>query len=156
MKWTVTTKGEESTLRLATLVGRNAKAHQVILLEGNLGAGKTVFAKGLAKGLRVTETVNSPTFNIVKGYFKGKIPFFHIDAYRLEGNKTDIGLDEYIDGDGICAIEWPGYIDYLIPKEYLKVNIKRVDDNTRSLNFEAIGAQSEMLLEGVKNRWDVF
>ncbi len=156
VEWKVRTKSEQETLTLATITGQKAQKGEVILLAGDLGAGKTVFAKGLAKGLQITEVVNSPTFNIVKCYFKGSLPFFHIDAYRLEGNKQDLGLDEYIYGEGLCVIEWPDYIDYLLPNEFLKIAIGRISDNVRELHFMAQGQQSEMLLEGVKTQWQQY
>lgn len=149
MEYKLISKSEQQTKDIAKKIGELVKPKQVILLTGNLGAGKTVFAKGLALGLGVKETVNSPTFNIVKCYFKGRLPLFHIDAYRLEGNKQDIGLDEYIYGEGVTAIEWPVFIDYLIPKEYLKLEINRLDENNREIKFTAIGENSEELLKGV-------
>ncbi|MDD2434505.1 MAG: tRNA (adenosine(37)-N6)-threonylcarbamoyltransferase complex ATPase subunit type 1 TsaE [Bacilli bacterium] len=154
MEWKVVTKNEQETLRLATLIGSLVQPHQVFLLEGNLGAGKTIFAKGLAKGLEIKDTVNSPTFNIVKPYFKGRIPFYHIDAYRLEDNHQDIGLDEYIDGNGVCAIEWPNYVSYLLPLEYIHVQIKRIDETKRQLVFTPKGQDNEKFLSEVQQKWE--
>lgn len=93
----------------------------------------------------------SPTFNILKCYFHGKIPFYHIDAYRLEeGTNRDIGLEEYIEGDGICAIEWPSYIQEWIPTRYLEVKIEHVDGDTRKITIASHDQRFNALLEEVK------
>ncbi len=154
MKKKLKTTSEQETKELAKVFGSLVKPGQVILLEGNLGSGKTVFAKGLAIGLGISETVNSPTFNIVKCYFKGRIPMFHIDAYRLEGNRQDIGLDEYIYGNGVTAIEWPKFIDYLLPKDFIRLEINRLDEVNRDVSIESFGKQSDELLGEVSKQWN--
>lgn len=126
----------EETKALALKFSNALKSQDVILLHGNLGAGKTTFVKGLAEGLNIKETVKSPTFNIVKCYFSGRIPFFHIDAYRLEDSRYDIGLDEYIEGDGICAIEWAKFIDYLLPEECIEITIEGEGDSSRKIEIK--------------------
>lgn len=131
------------TKTLALKFSNALKEGDVILLHGNLGAGKTTFVKGLAEGLNIKETVKSPTFNIVKCYFTGKIPFFHIDAYRLEDAKYDIGLDEYIEGNGICAIEWAKFIDYLLPEDCIEITIEGEGDSIRK--FEIKGNEEQIL-----------
>lgn len=127
--------GFEDTMMYAFKIAKILSRGQVLLLNGDLGAGKTTFVKGLAKGLDIKETIKSPTFNIVKCYFKANIPLFHIDAYRLEDAKYDIGLDEYIEGNGICAIEWSKYIDYLLPNECVTINIKGEGDSPRKIEI---------------------
>ena len=123
--------GLNQTIKLGEIVGKNAIVQTVILMHGDLGAGKTTFTKGIAKGLNIAGVVNSPTFNILKCYFDGNMPLYHIDAYRLEGMQQDLGLEEYIEGDGVCVLEWPEFIDYIIGDEYIKIDIKFIDEDNR-------------------------
>ncbi len=128
----------EETKKIGLIIGRFAFANGLILLTGDLGAGKTTLTGGIAKGLGIDEKISSPTFNILKCYFKARIPLFHIDAYRLEdGTVKDIGLEEFIDGDGLCVIEWPNYIKDLIPNSYLSINIQHVKDDIRCFKIES-------------------
>lgn len=119
--------------RLASLLNRG----DVLTLTGDLGAGKTTLTQGLAKGLNVEERVISPTFNIMKCYFKGDKPLFHIDAYRLEDANKDIGLEEFIGADGIAVIEWPMYISEFIPSEVLKIRLEHAGGDDRMITLEA-------------------
>ena len=132
---------QELGKRLAPLFGRG----DVVLLKGDLGAGKTTFTGGVAEGLHIKEKVISPTFNIMKCYFHGDIPLYHIDAYRLEEQNIELGLDEYIEGDGVCLIEWPMYIEGLLPDEYLEVTLtnqggdeRKVVLSSNSEHFDAV------------------
>src|SRR5690625_1586736 len=95
-----TTHSSNATMRLGARLANFLRPGNVVTLEGDLGVGKTIFSKGIANGLGVREPVTSPTFTIVKEY-QGEIPFYHIDAYRLESSEEDIGFDEYFEGDGI-------------------------------------------------------
>ena len=101
------TKNEKETISVADSFAKKLRGGEVILLYGNLGAGKTVFAKGVAKGLGIKGVVKSPTFNLMKCY-KGKINLCHVDAYRLENldDLLDIGLEDYVDNDTIIIVEW--------------------------------------------------
>ena len=108
-----------------------------LTFSGDLGAGKTTFVRGLAEGLHINEIVQSPTFNIMKIYLKGDRPLIHIDAYRLADIDTDIGLDEYIGYEtGITVIEWPMYIERLIPKDAIEVEIRNLGDDNREIKFK--------------------
>ena len=108
----------------------------VMTFSGDLGAGKTTFIRGLAEGLGIKEVVQSPTFNIMKIYLKGDRPLIHIDAYRLADIDTDIGLDEYIGYEtGITVIEWPIYIEKLIPENAIEVEITNLGDDNRKIKF---------------------
>ncbi|WP_214879247.1 tRNA (adenosine(37)-N6)-threonylcarbamoyltransferase complex ATPase subunit type 1 TsaE [Exiguobacterium sp. ERU653] len=120
--------------RLATLVD----AGTVITLNGDLGAGKTTFTQGFAKGLGVTRNVNSPTFTIMKQY-KGRLPLYHMDVYRLEDTGDDIGLEEYINGDGVAIVEWSNLIESSLPEERLAITIERVSDEERKLTLAPTG-----------------
>jgi tRNA threonylcarbamoyladenosine biosynthesis protein TsaE len=111
----------------------------VVLLKGDLGAGKTTLVRGVAEALGITEKITSPTFNIMKLYLKGSKPLVHIDAYRLEDHNVDIGLDEFIGIDrGLTFIEWPDYIKNLIPDNAIIINIKNIGNDDREINIEGI------------------
>lgn len=116
----------EETYDLGKKLGEEAKPGAVYCLSGDLGVGKTVFTKGFAVGLGVTDTVNSPTFTIVQVY-KGRMPFYHFDVYRIEEPEEmeEIGYEDYFYGDGACMIEWAELIEELIPENAVKVRISK-------------------------------
>lgn len=129
------THSKEATKALGRQIASFLKRGDVVLLTGDLGAGKTTLTSGVGEGLEVNEEVLSPTFNLLKCYFHGRIPFYHIDAYRLEGQNIEIGLDEAIEGDGACFIEWPQFIEPLIPDEHLQIEILNMGENNRKFRF---------------------
>jgi len=137
MQKILTTHSKEQTKALGRLLSTYLKRGDVVLLTGDLGAGKTTLTSGVGEGLKVNEEVLSPTFNLLKCYFHGRIPFYHIDAYRLEGQNIEIGLDEVIEGDGVCFIEWPQFIEPLIPDERLEITIHHKGGDERELIFES-------------------
>ena len=142
------TNSEAETLRLGERLADIIPNGMTLLLQGDLGAGKTTLVRGIAKGLNIKEVVQSPTFNIMKIYLKGNKPLIHIDAYRLADINTDIGLDEYIGYEtGITVIEWPMFIKSLIPDNSIEVNIINDGDNKRTITF--IGKDLSFL-EGIK------
>ena len=131
------THSKEETMQLAKSIADKLPNGITLTFSGDLGAGKTTFVRGLAEGLGITEVVQSPTFNIMKIYLKGKRPLIHIDAYRLADIDTDIGLDEYIGYEtGITVIEWPMYIEKLIPDFSIEVEITNLGDDNRQLKFK--------------------
>lgn len=150
MKRTFITNSKEETQALGISLSKHLSKGDVVLLEGDLGAGKTAFTGGVAKGLGIEEDVISPTFNIMKCYFNGSIPLYHIDAYRLEGQNIDIGLDEYIEGDGACLIEWPIYIKPLIPDEFMRITIHNLGEDKRELTFEGEGTHFEEAISSLE------
>ena len=121
----------------------------VICLDGELGSGKTVFVKGFAKALGINETITSPTFSLVKEYHDGEMPLFHMDVYRMEDSKENFGLDDYLNQDGVCIIEWPEMIEEQLPEERLDVRIKVIDDDVRVFVFTPHGQQYEELCQAV-------
>src|SRR5574344_2031656 len=135
MEYKVTTHSETETMEIAQNFESEKFPGMVICLNGELGSGKTVFVKGFAIGLGITETITSPTFNIVKTYSDGEAPLYHMDVYRLENGEDNIGLDDYFDGDGISIIEWSDLIADKLPEEYLEIKFIIVDENTRILKF---------------------
>lgn len=141
-------KNEKDTKKLASKVAQVVPAGTTICLLGDLGAGKTTFVRGVAEFLNIKEVVQSPTFNIMKIYLKGDKPLIHIDAYRLADINSDIGLDEYIGYEtGITLIEWPMFIQNLIPDNSLNIEIKNIGDNAREIS---ITSKDDSLLEKLK------
>lgn len=134
----IETRSEDETIRLAEKLASLLKPGDVITLEGDLGAGKTTFTKGIARGLGVKRVVNSPTFTIVKEY-SGELPLYHMDVYRLEDSDEDIGFSDYFDGDGISVVEWAQYIKDYLPGDYLNINISYVDEHKRLIKFQPKG-----------------
>jgi len=131
------TNSEEETMRLGERLASILPSGSTLLLTGDLGAGKTTLVRGIARGLNIKEVVQSPTFNIMKIYLKGNRPLIHIDAYRLADFDTDIGLDEYIGYEtGITVIEWPEFIQKLLPDDAINVTILRKGDTTREITID--------------------
>src|SRR5574344_1399629 len=131
-------KKKEDTIKLGEFIAKFLKAGDVVTLVGDLGAGKTTFVKGVGKGLKIDDDINSPTFNILKCYFNKPLSLYHIDAYRLEGvapAQKNIGLEEVIEGDGVCLIEWPMFIKEFIPEGTLNIDIHLVDGDVRLLTI---------------------
>lgn len=142
------TNSLDETHALGERIGKLAHARMVFLLDGDLGAGKTALTQGIAIGLGIDRNVTSPTFNILKIY-NGRLPLYHIDAYRLEGIDQDLGFDEMMDDDGLTVIEWSDFIPALVPDEYLMIHIYLLDEDKRKFIFEAVGEQYETLLEEI-------
>ena len=134
---TINSFSSEHTMNIGKMISQIVPNGATILLCGDLGAGKTTLVRGIAQGLNIKEVVQSPTFNIMKIYFKGDRPLIHIDAYRLADNDVDIGLDEYIGYEtGITVIEWPQFIEKLLPEELIKISIFNVNENERNIIIE--------------------
>ena len=120
----------EDTYNLGKKLAAGACPGQMYTLVGDLGVGKTIFTKGLAKGLGIDEPVSSPTFTIVQEYNGGRLPFYHFDVYRI-GDVTEmdeIGYEEYFFSDGVCLVEWGHLIAELLPQETIMVTIEKVLD----------------------------
>jgi tRNA threonylcarbamoyladenosine biosynthesis protein TsaE len=153
MEYTLVTKSKEETRKLGALMAPLFQAGDVVLLEGDLGAGKTTLVGGVARALKVEEDVISPTFNIMKCYFKGTLPLYHIDAYRLENQNIELGLDEYIEGNGVCFIEWPQYIKPLLPDETLSITLKNIGGDNRQLTLKGNTPHFEAIIKAVKGEF---
>ncbi len=132
------TNNPNETIELGKRIGKLLKASDVVLLDGDLSAGKTTLTKGIGEAIGVKKVINSPTFTIVKEY-NGDIKLYHLDLYRLDGINNDFDLEEYIESDGIAVIEWPNQVSELIPNNYLKVILKRLDNDKREISIEGIG-----------------
>lgn len=135
----VKVKSAEETMQIGKRLAPLLSAGDVILLDGDLGAGKTTFTKGLGEGLGIKRSIKSPTFTIIREYSGGRLPLYHMDVYRLEdGSGDELGLDEYFNGDGVSVVEWSQFVEDTLPQNYLKISFQRLDnesDSKRRLTF---------------------
>lgn len=122
---------ETDTFECGRRLGEQAQAGEIYLLHGELGVGKTVFTKGFAAGLGVTEPVTSPTFTLIQEYEDGRLPFYHFDVYRIGDIEEmyDLGYEGYLFGDGVCLIEWASRIQELLPDTCRNVTIEKKLEN---------------------------
>lgn len=148
MEYKLITNSELETIEIAQNIESEKFPNMVICLNGELGSGKTMFVKGIANALGITEVITSPTFNIIKEY-DGELPLYHLDVYRLDEESNDIGIEEYFSKGGIVVIEWAENIKDILPEERLEVKIKVLGENKRSLVFKPYGQQYEELCEAV-------
>lgn len=144
--------GAEETRQLGRELGRLVQAGQIILLKGNLGAGKTAMVQGIAGGLGLDENITSPTFSLINEY-QGKIPLYHMDLYRLdsESDLIDIGFEEYLDREGVVVIEWPELALPFLEPDFLLVKILVKEQQERDITLEAQGESSLKLLRRLSN-----
>lgn len=142
------------TRRLGERLGHLLRAGDVILLTGDLGAGKTALTQGVGRGLGIAQTINSPTFTILKEY-EGRAPLYHFDLYRIEDPEEllALGFDRYFEGDGVCIVEWaeraevgePGDVPW--PEDALRVTLRRDGPHGRVMDWIAGGPRSQSLLD---------
>ena len=127
MQKTYITTGAAQTEALGERLGRQLKPGTVIAYTGDLGAGKTAFTRGLARGLDIPDRVTSPTFTIVNEYEGGRLPLFHFDMYRLGSSDElfDIGWEDYLIRGGVCAVEWSENVDDVLESDTIRVDIRR-------------------------------
>lgn len=128
----------EDTLKIGEEFGRKAHPGTIICLDGDLGTGKTVFTKGVALGLGVTEPVCSPTFTVVQIYEEGRLPLYHFDVYRIDDpdEMEEIGYRDYFYGEGVSIIEWSELISELIPADAVKVTIEK--DTSKGFDYRRV------------------
>ena len=135
------THSPEETRALGRTLAQALQGGAVVAFTGDLGAGKTAFVRGLARGLGVQERVTSPTFTIVNEYEGGRLPLFHFDMYRL-GSADElfhIGWEDYLARNGVCAVEWSENVDEALDGDTIRVDISRgEDDNTRIITIEGV------------------
>ncbi|QEA54279.1 tRNA (adenosine(37)-N6)-threonylcarbamoyltransferase complex ATPase subunit type 1 TsaE [Loigolactobacillus coryniformis] len=144
-----TVASDAATQQVGAAVGRLVQPGSVIFLQGDLGAGKTTFTKGLASALGIQQYVKSPTFTLIREYTAGRIPLYHMDVYRLEnGGGDELGLEEYFNGDGVSVVEWPQFIEDEWPAEYLQITINKsaTNDEQRELVFQPQGQRYAALV----------
>ena len=151
--FTFISKSPEITKDIAKEIGSKIDKGTVIALCGDLGAGKTAFVQGLAKGLEIKAFVTSPTFVIINQY-KGRLPLYHIDTYRLMSNDEmyELGYEEFFYGDGVTAIEWAQKIEELLPEEYLRIELEYVGESERKMTLIPYGQKNIELIKEVKDK----
>ena len=135
MEYRITTRDERETIHIAQNLESEKFENMIICLDGDLGSGKTIFAKGFAQALGIEENITSPTFNIIKEYDSGEMPLFHMDVYRLDGKIDGVGIEDYFNKNGIVIIEWADTIKQFLPEERLDIKIKVIDEDKRLLIF---------------------
>ena len=149
MTGTIVSKDVEETIALGKRLGGLLKAGDFLALTGDLGAGKTQFAKGIALGLGVDSSIpiTSPTYTLLNIY-SGRVPFYHFDLYRLHGGQDllELGFEEYFYGNGICLVEWAERLLDMLPEEHLSITLSHVGDNDRNLSFVPSGDRAAELI----------
>lgn len=148
----VETHSAEETVRLGTALSPVVVPGDMIVLSGDLGAGKTTFTQGLAVGLGITNPVTSPTFLLMKEYFGGRYPLMHMDIYRLEKIQEviDLGYDEFLDPSYVVVVEWGDMVEPLLPRNHLDVEIRHVDDDVRRITIEPKGSSWQSRMDTVR------
>ena len=143
----------EDTQRMAREIAKHVQAGDVILLVGDLGAGKTHFTQGFAAGLGTPDVPTSPTFNLVCEYQGGRLPLYHFDLYRLEDPAELEDIDYYgiTEGDGVSLVEWGDKFDEAAPDECLLLDFKVSEDGTRSINAVPFGKRGIAMIDGIEN-----
>lgn len=143
------TKNEEETRKLAAYLGDQLEGGMTVLLEGQLGAGKTTFTKGLAESLGIRRAVKSPTYTLIKEYTDGRLPLYHMDLYRMEdAEDEDLGLEEYFFGQGVTVVEWGKFMQEDLPEDYLYVELKASEALTeREIKVTAVGEKYKKIME---------
>ena len=137
MKRQIETSSPEETKKAAADMAAGLAGGEVIAIDGDLGAGKTVFVKGLAEGLGITANVTSPTFNIVKKY-SGRLELNHFDVYRIEepSELYEIGFGEYLESGAVTVIEWAGLVAEELPEDAIHITVEKTGDDTRRITIE--------------------
>lgn len=143
------TKNEDELMAFGKKLGNILEKNDVLILTGELGAGKTTLTKGLAKGLEINQMIKSPTYTIVREY-EGRLPLYHLDVYRIEGDADSIDLDEFLFGDGVTVIEWGHLLGEDLPSDYLELEILKKDEG-REISCHAHGQRASRLLERLTN-----
>lgn len=138
---------EDELMAYGYRLGQKLQAGDVLVLTGNLGAGKTTLTKGIAKGLDINQMIKSPTYTIVREY-EGRLPLYHLDVYRIGNDPDSIDLDDFLYGDGVSVIEWGELLEEDLLGDYLEVVITPSGDG-RQIELQTNGPRSEMLAEAM-------
>jgi tRNA threonylcarbamoyladenosine biosynthesis protein TsaE len=148
----IISRSVRDTLQAGRKIASNLSPGDIVCLFGELGSGKTILTKGIARGLGIAENkVISPTFVLIREYPKAKIPFYHFDLYRLKDprNILVLGYEEYLYDDGIAVIEWADRLKYLLPGEYLKIALAIRGNTQRVLILSAFGKHHKVILDRI-------
>ncbi len=147
----IISKSAKATLRVGKVIARNLQRGDIVCLFGELGSGKTVLTKGIARGLGIKRNrIVSPSFVLMRQH-KGKLALYHFDLYRLKrlDDICAIGYEEFLYGDGIAVIEWADRLGDLTPKEFLRIELSVLGPAKRQIKFSAIGARHKELLKEI-------
>ena len=147
MTFSMVSGDPDQTFEAGRLLAPLLHAGDVLLLDGPLGAGKTRFTQGLARGLGIPQPLTSPTFILINQY-RGRLALYHIDLYRIEGEAeaVELGLDDYFFGDGVCVVEWPDRAPVAMPQNHLSIRFDHLGESSRRLTFGASGKDAEAIL----------
>ncbi|AGZ24806.1 MULTISPECIES: tRNA (adenosine(37)-N6)-threonylcarbamoyltransferase complex ATPase subunit type 1 TsaE [Staphylococcus] len=146
----ISIKDKNEMKHFATRLVALVQPGDLVLLNGDLGAGKTTFTQFIGEALGVKRTINSPTFNIIKSYKGKNLKLHHMDCYRLEDSDEDLGFDEYFEDDALTVIEWSQFIEDLLPNESLTINIEVIDEMKRHITIEAKGEHYKAMKEALE------
>lgn len=142
-------ENENSLIAYGQMIGNYLSAGHVIVLTGDLGAGKTTLTKGIAKGLGIDQMIKSPTYTIVREY-EGRLPLYHLDVYRIGDDPDSIDLDDFLFGNGVTVIEWGELLGEGLLEDYLEITITKQNDGRR-IDVVAHGEHSRQLLEAISH-----
>ncbi len=144
------TESVEETMNLGRKLGSIIEKGSTVCLTGDLGTGKTHFAKGFAEGLGIEDNITSPTFTIVNEYYEGRLPFYHFDVYRVNDVEEilQVGFEEYVYGQGVTLIEWADMIETILPDELIHVKIEKTErPDERKITIRSFGKEYDFLEE---------
>lgn len=141
--------------RFGVAIAQHLSIGDIILLNGDLGAGKTTLSQKIGKALGVKRNINSPTFNIIKSYRGTNMKLHHMDCYRLEDSDEDLGFDEYFEDEAVTLIEWSQFITDYLPTQYLVINITTTGETERQITIEAQGAHYKQLKEAIERELSI-
>ena len=143
----------DQTRRLGIRLSQLFTGGEVLFLTGDLGTGKTCLVQGIGQGLGIEERITSPTFTLVNEYVGKRLALYHVDLYRIVNVKATLtfGLEEYLYGDGICAIEWAERIRSIWTEEYLLISLRHIDDTKRGIALRAVGHRYDRLVNRFKH-----
>jgi tRNA threonylcarbamoyladenosine biosynthesis protein TsaE len=152
MRVEIVSSSPEQTQAIGRVLGARAQPGDVVLLSGELGAGKTCLTQGVLWGLGVDEFARSPTFVMINEY-EGRLPLYHIDLYRIDAEVevADLGLDEYLSGDGICVVEWPERSRDAYPLERVEIKLEHVNESTRKLTLTSASRRFDAVFQAAKS-----
>ncbi|MFP4641110.1 MAG: tRNA (adenosine(37)-N6)-threonylcarbamoyltransferase complex ATPase subunit type 1 TsaE [Chloroflexota bacterium] len=151
----IITHSPEQTQEIGSIIGEFAQPGDLLLLVGDLGTGKTCLVQGIAWGMGLPGYASSPSFVLAREY-PGSTNLYHIDLYRLENLEeiADLGIDDYLYGEGVCVVEWAEKAMTLFPQEHLLIELEHLTENERKLRFQAKGQRCTELLNQLKEQWN--
>ncbi|MHB1315877.1 MAG: tRNA (adenosine(37)-N6)-threonylcarbamoyltransferase complex ATPase subunit type 1 TsaE [Christensenellales bacterium] len=147
---------ESQTETIGRLLGEKMFRGGFVSIAGELGSGKTVLVRGIARGLQIEGPVRSPSFVLMNQYQNGRLPLYHFDVYRLKSSEeiNTLGYEEYFFGDGVAVLEWPQMISDFLPEERLDIHIKYIDEQKRNVELKAFSPAYQAILEDTVKEYE--